>query len=163
MEFALGIFRVLTLRKKMPIKKDSQWLTGLKIRNSLATISKQEPVVQTVFQGEVYTKLSVSNTALSACTVFLLPQSTLSTNRTETFPTQLELHSYIPPKYLQPIRVARLQPVRTLLSGPIKLKIWSPHLPRIDQSGIGAGTGTCLYISQLPSGLGSSLSLYSKH
>lgn len=77
MEFALGIFRVLTMRKKMPIKKHSQWLTGLKIKNSLTSISKQEPLVQTVFQGEVYTKLSASSTEVSSRTVFLLPQELL--------------------------------------------------------------------------------------
>lgn len=60
--------------------------------------------MQTVLQGEDCTKLPSSHTELPACTVILLSEPNLikefpnpiSINRTETFPMQSELCSYIP-------------------------------------------------------------------
>ena len=53
------------MRKKIPTKQGSSWLTGLKFKKqSLAAISTQGSLTQTTRQGEAYTELP-------ACTVFL--------------------------------------------------------------------------------------------
>lgn len=78
---------MLTLRNKLPTKKGSWWLTGLKFTNRASQPLLNWGLTHVVFQGEACI-------GLCACTVFLLSEPTLikkswnyiSINKTEAFP-----------------------------------------------------------------------------
>lgn len=89
------ISQVLTPRINVPVEKDGWWLTGLEFKLSLAAIAEWAPHASQP-QGAACTELP-------PCAVFLLSGQPLqrsswnhiSANKSENFPIQLELHSYL--------------------------------------------------------------------